>query len=184
MKDDMKLLGWMLAAAAIWAQSIVPANAKVEAIVEKTGLMSGKKHVLAWEKFHGNFSVSPARVEFVVEAGSMKVLDDWIGDGKKEDVRKEAVGKDVLDVAKFPQIRFVSTGVSGDTASAFQVAGNLTVRGITKPVTLAVKKNAAGYEGETRFPMTAFGIKPPKAMLGAIGTTDEMTIRFAVGASK
>ena len=184
MKDDMKPLAWMLAAAAVWAQSIVPGHAKVEAIVEKTGLMSGKKHVLAWEKFHGNFSVSPARVEFVVEAGSMKVLDDWIGDGKKEDVRKEAVGKDVLDVAKFPQIRFASTGVSGDTAAAFQVAGNLTVRGITKPVTLAVKKNAAGYEGETRFPMTAFGIKPPKAALGAIGTKDEMTIRFAVGASK
>ena len=184
MKDDMKLIAWMLAAAAIWAQSIVPAHATVEAIVEKTGLLSGKKHVLAWEKFDGKFSVSPARAEFVVEAGSMKVLDDWIGDGKKEDVRKEALGKDVLDVAKFPQIRFVSTGVTGDTAGAFQVAGNLTVRGITKPATLAVKRTGTGYEGETRFMMSAFGIKPPKAALGAIGTKDEMTIRFVVGASK
>ena len=184
MKDDMKLLLCGLAIGAIWAQSIVPANAKVEAIVEKTGLLSGKKHVLAWEKFDGKFSVSPPSVEFVVEAGSMKVLDDWIGDGKKEDVRKEAVGKDVLDVAKFPGIRFVSTGVTGDMAGAFQVAGNLTVRGITKAATLAVKRTGTGYEGETRFPMTAFGIKPPKAALGAIGTKDEMTIRFVVGASK
>ena len=62
MIDDMKLLGWIFAAAAIWAQSIVPGHAKVEAIVEKTGLMSGKKHVLAWEKFDGKFSVSPASV--------------------------------------------------------------------------------------------------------------------------
>jgi len=184
MKEDMKLILCAVSVGAIWAQSIVPGSAKVEAIVEKTGLMSGKKHVLAWEKFDGKFSVSPASVEFVVEAGSIKVLDDWIGDGKKEDVRKEAVGKDVLDAAKFPQIRFLSTGVSGDTAAAFQVAGNLTVRGITNPVTLAVKRNAGGYEGETRFSMTAFGIKPPKALLGAIGTKDEMTIRFAVGASK
>lgn len=185
MEDDMKLLLCGLAVGAILGQSIGPANAKVEAVVEKTGLMSGKKHLLAWEKFDGKFSVSPASVEFVVEAGSMKVLDDWIGDGKKEEVRKEALGRDVLDVARFPQIRFVSTGVSGDTAAAaFQVAGNLTVRGITKPVTLAVKRTGSGYEGETRFPMTAFGIKPPKAALGAIGTKDEMTIRFAVGASK
>lgn len=179
----MKLLMCLLATT-VWAQSIRPGIAKVEAIVEKTGLLSGKKHVLAWEKFDGTFAVSPARVEFVVEAGSMKVLDDWIGDGKKEDVRKEALGKDVLDVARFPQIRFVSTGVSGDTAGAFQVNGNLTVRGIAKPVTLSVKRIGNGYEGETRFPMSAFGIKPPKAALGAIGTKDEMTIRFAVGASK
>ena len=90
----------------------------------------------------------------------------------------------MLDVARFPQIRFVSTAVNGDTAGAFQVNGNLTVRGIAKPVTLSVKRIGNSYEGETRFPMSAFGIKPPKAALGAIGTKDEMTIRFAVGASK
>jgi polyisoprenoid-binding protein YceI len=180
----MKAISWLIPVMAAWGQSIVPGNAKVEAVVEKTGLMSGKKHVLAWEKFDGKFTVSPARVEFVVEAGSLKVLDDWINDSKKEDVRREAVGKAVLDVARFPQIRFVSTEVSGDTASAFQVAGNLTLRDTTKSVTLAVKRTAGGYEGETRFPMSAFGIKPPKAALGAVGTKDEMTIRFVVGASK
>lgn len=180
----MKFYLCLLTAAAIWGQSITPGSAKVEGVIEKTGLMSGKKHVLAWEKFAGTFSVSPARVEFTVEAESLKVLDDWIDDGKKQDVRKEALGKNVLDVAKFPQIRFVSTGVSGDTAAAFQVTGNLTVRGITKPVTLAVKKAGDAYEGETRFLMSAFGIKPPKAALGAVGTKDEMAIRFRVGSSR
>lgn len=173
-----------MAVMAVWGQSIVPGNAKIEAVVEKTGLMSGKKHVLAWEKFDGKFTVSPARVEFGVEAGSLKVLDDWINDSKKEDVRKETLGKNVLDVARFPQIRFVSTGVSGETATAFQVAGNLTVRDTTKPVTLAVKRTPSGYEGETHFPMSGFRIKPPKAALGAVGTKDEMTIRFVVGASQ
>lgn len=180
----MKAFLYPIAALAIWGQQMVPGNATVEATVEKTGLMSGKKHRLAWEKFDGKFAVSPPQVEFVVEAGSIKVLDDWIDDGKKADVRKEALGKDVLDVAKFPQIRFVSTGISGDMEKAFQVAGSLTVRGIAKPVTLFVRRTGSGYEGETRFPMTAFGIKPPKAVLGAVGTKDEMTIRFVVGASK
>jgi len=176
----------LLAATAltIWGQAIVPGNAKVEGIVEKTGLMSGKKHLLAWEKFDGKFNVTPPRVELAVETASLKVLDDWIGDGKKEDVRKEALGKNVLDAANYPQIRFASTRATGDTASAFQITGNLTVRGITRPATLSVKRTAAGYEGETRFLMSDFGIKPPKAALGAVGTKDEMTIRFAVGASK
>jgi polyisoprenoid-binding protein YceI len=180
----MRLALYLTASIALWAQSIGPGNAKVEGIVEKTGLMSGKKHLLAWSTFEGKFSVSPPAVEFAVEAASLKVLDDWIGDGKKEDVRKEALGKDVLDVAKFPQIRFVSTGVSGDTSTAFQVLGLLTVRGVARPVTLAVNRVNGMYEGETRFAMSAFGIKPPKAMLGAVGTKDEMTIRFVVGSSK
>ncbi|MFN0102461.1 MAG: YceI family protein [Bryobacteraceae bacterium] len=178
---------FFLLAGAMFAQEmrIAPGGGnKVEGIVEKTGLMSGKKHLLAWEKFDGKLSVSPARVEFFVEAGSVRVLDDWIGDGKKEDVRKETVGKNVLDVDKFMQIRFISTGVSGDTGASFQVMGDLTVRGITKPVTLAVKRNGISYEGETKFAMSGFGIKPPKAALGAIGTKDEMTIRFVVGGSR
>src|SRR5688572_8765381 len=100
--DSMKLTLCLVAVMAIWGQAITPGNAKVEGILEKTGLMSGKKHLLAWEKFDGNFSVSPARVEFTVEAGSLKVLDDWIDEGKKADVRKEALGENVLDVAKFP----------------------------------------------------------------------------------
>ena len=179
----MKAFIFLIAAAA-WGQSITPPTAKVEAVVEKTGLLSGKKHVLAWEKFNGTMNLNPANVAFTVEAGSLKVLDDWISDGKKEDVRKEALGKNVLDTAKFPEIRFVSTAVSGDIGGAFQVSGNLTVRGITKPVTLAVKRNGASYEGQTQFPMSGFGIKPPKAALGAVGTRDEMIIRFVVGSSK
>jgi polyisoprenoid-binding protein YceI len=171
-------------AVAAWGQSITPPTAKVEAVVDKTGLMSGKKHVLAWEKFNGSFSLNPASVTFTVEAGSVKVLDDWIGEGRKEEVRKETVGKDVLNAAKFPQIRFISTAVTGDTGGAFQVTGNLTVRGITKAVTLTVKRNGAYYEGQTQFPMSGFGIKPPKAALGAVGTKDEMIIRFLVGSSK
>lgn len=156
------------------------AGSRVEAVVEKTGLLSGKKHVLSWERFSGTFSVDPPKVDLTIEAESVRVLDDWLGDGKREDVRKEAVGKDVLNAAKYSQIRFVSTAVTGDINSAFQISGNLTVRGMTKAVTLTVRQSGAAYEGETKFPMSAFGIKPPKAALGAIGTKDELTIRFHI----
>ena len=180
----MQALLFLLAVIAVCGQTITPSRARVEVIVEKTGLMSGKKHTLRWEQFGGKFGVSPPTVELVVEAASVKVLDDWINDSKKEDVRKETIGKDVLDTAMFPQIRFVSTSVTGELSSAFQIIGNLSIRGITKPVTLAVKRTATGYEAEARFPMSAFGIKPPKAALGAVGTKDEMTMRFVSESSK
>lgn len=47
-------------------------------------------------------------------------------------------GPDFFDVAKYPAITFVSTGVSRSSATSYSVTGNLTMHGVTKPVTLAV----------------------------------------------
>jgi polyisoprenoid-binding protein YceI len=49
---------------------------------------------------------------------------------------------DFFDVAKFPQITFVSTTVTKASATSYSVTGNLTMHGITKPVTLAVTVSA------------------------------------------
>jgi polyisoprenoid-binding protein YceI len=46
---------------------------------------------------------------------------------------------DFFDVANHPTMRFVSTRVAAESATRFQVAGNLTMRGVTRPVTLTVE---------------------------------------------
>ena len=45
---------------------------------------------------------------------------------------------DFFDVATFPLATFVSTHVSRSNATAYSVAGNLSLHGVTRPVTLAV----------------------------------------------
>jgi polyisoprenoid-binding protein YceI len=45
---------------------------------------------------------------------------------------------DFFDVARYPAITFVSTSVSRSSATSYSVTGNLTMHGVTKPVTLAV----------------------------------------------
>ncbi|MFN7966195.1 MAG: YceI family protein [Acidobacteriota bacterium] len=45
---------------------------------------------------------------------------------------------DFFDVAKYPTITFVSTSFSKSSATSYSVTGNLTMHGVTKPVTLAV----------------------------------------------
>ena len=45
---------------------------------------------------------------------------------------------DFFDVAKYPEITFVSTGFTRSSATAYSVTGKLTMHGVTKPVTLAV----------------------------------------------
>jgi len=43
-----------------------------------------------------------------------------------------------FDAAKYPVITFVSSSVSKSSATSYSVTGNLTMHGVTKPVTLAV----------------------------------------------
>jgi len=47
-------------------------------------------------------------------------------------------GPEFFDAAKYPSITFVSTSVTKSSDSAYSVTGNLTMHGVTKPVTLAV----------------------------------------------
>jgi polyisoprenoid-binding protein YceI len=57
-------------------------------------------------------------------------------------VRDEKIqGPDVLDVAQYPTIDFASRAVREQTPSRYQVAGDLTMHGITQPVTLDLTVN-------------------------------------------
>jgi polyisoprenoid-binding protein YceI len=54
---------------------------------------------------------------------------------------------DFLDVAEHPTLTFRSTGVIDGTGSEFRLAGELTIRGVTRPVVLDVE-----FEGVARSP--------------------------------
>src|SRR6476646_858912 len=54
---------------------------------------------------------------------------------------------DFLDVATYPQITFVSTSIEHDGDNEFRVTGDLTIRGVTKSVTLPLE-----YQGSASDP--------------------------------
>lgn len=56
---------------------------------------------------------------------------------------------DFFDVARFPQARFRSTGVKPAGGNKFIVTGVLTIKDVSKPVTLDVTLNGAGKHGMT-----------------------------------
>jgi polyisoprenoid-binding protein YceI len=56
-------------------------------------------------------------------------------------------GEDFFDVANHPQMSFRSTGID-KAGSAYTLTGDLTIRGVTRSVTLA-----AAYNGSGVFPM-------------------------------
>jgi polyisoprenoid-binding protein YceI len=73
-----------------------------------------------------------------------------------------------FDVEKFPKITFSSTGIKTEPGGRYTVDGNLTVRGDTRPVSLAVTfsgivgdpwgKTRAAFQAETGINRKEFGL--------------------------
>jgi polyisoprenoid-binding protein YceI len=77
-----------------------------------------------------------SRVEVTIKAGSLL--------SGIEPLDKALRSADYFNVGKFPQITFVSTGVRAITDRTGEVTGDLTIMGITRPVTLQVTWNYTG----------------------------------------
>lgn len=56
---------------------------------------------------------------------------------------KELVSADWFDAGRFPTIRFVSTKVTRTSANTAAITGNLTMHGVTRPITLNATFNAS-----------------------------------------
>jgi len=72
---------------------------------------------------------------------------------------------------------------SDPAATTLSTKGNMTIAGVTKPVTMQVnvfmpKKGVLEIEGSESIKMTDYGVKPPIALLGMLKTGDEITIKF------
>ena len=97
-------------------------------------------------------------------------------------------GEDFLDTARYPTITYKSTGVRFDGDQPVAIEGNLTIKGITKPVTLTVnsfktmphpvvKKDALGANASARIRRSEFN-----AGKYAPDVSDELTLSIAVEA--
>ncbi|CAN7278746.1 YceI family protein [Pseudoduganella sp. LjRoot289] len=99
-------------------------------------------------------------------------------------------GEDFFDTAKFPTITYKSTKVNFAGDKLASVEGNLTIKGVTKPVTLTVtsfqcmphpmlKKDACGANAVAKVLRSDFNAGKYAPYVG-----DEVTLTFAVEAVK
>jgi len=159
--------------------------------VAKTGLMSGKKHLFVFERYGGTIQYDAAApeksaVDLTIESASIVCKDTWIGEKDLRKVTETAIGPDMLEVSKHPQMQFRAAGAS-KSGDGFVVQGTLTIRGIAKPVTVnvTVKPRPDGsleFAGKSEVKLRDYGLKPPSAALGAIGTKNEMPVDFNLAA--
>ncbi|MEO7597945.1 MAG: YceI family protein [Opitutus sp.] len=98
---------------------------------------------------------------------------------------------DFFDVAKFATSTFKSASWKKTGEDTFDVAGDLTVHGVTKPVVLQMtllgfgpgqKGQLSGWEGTTKLKKSDFGVAGPAMLSKALG--DEVTLRITVEAGQ
>jgi polyisoprenoid-binding protein YceI len=106
---------------------------------------------------------------------------------------EELRGPDFLDAAKYPTITFKSSKVEKTGESGLRITGNLTVHGVTKPVTLDAKVNkiglfeipgvikaqAAGFDATTVIKRSDFGVT---RYVPAV--SDEISVRITLDAKQ
>ena len=158
--------------------------------VEKTGLMRGKKHLFLFERYSGSLQYdaqkpAASHIELEIDAASAVLKDEWIGEKDRKKVLEYAL-HDMWDVANHPKLKFASTRIEPAGEKRFKVHGALVVRGISKPaevdISLDGSANELKVDGVSAIKMTSYGLKPPSAALGTIGTKDQMTVSFTIRA--
>ncbi|MFT4090956.1 MAG: YceI family protein [Asticcacaulis sp.] len=108
------------------------------------------------------------------------------GVGAFDDHLKSA---DFFDAAQFPTATFKSTKVELTGADTAKVTGDLTIKGVTKPIVLDVKLNKIGenFKGETIAGFSAKGeLKRSEFNAGAYApaVSDEIKLKITVEAVK
>ncbi len=166
-------------------------NAEVTVLSFKDGVLAKLAHDLKMRI--GSFSIdvddATKAITATFDARSMKVVC------RRKDGHDEpgALGvlelnqihsnieKDVLEVRKHPDARFVSTSVTAE-GDGFRIRGNLTLHGQTKAIETVARRQGEKLVAELRLHQPDFGIKPYSAMMGALKVQADVVVTVSVPA--
>jgi polyisoprenoid-binding protein YceI len=142
-----------------------------------------------WGRFNdpaGSFAIDeadPTKSTFTIELDATKVDT---GNGQRDAHLKSP---DFFNAKQYPKITFKSTSVKkGKAANLLEVTGDLTMHGVTKPITVPVEltgkgefppgKPRAGVEATIAVKMSDFGFKPNA------GLSDEVRVIVSLSGMK
>jgi polyisoprenoid-binding protein YceI len=150
--------------------------------VYKSGLFSAfaHDHEIRAPIQSGSFDEQKRTVEFKVRSADLKVLDPGASDNERSQVQSTMLSPKVLDPGKFPEIAFHSTSIDAVGEGKWNVQGELTLHGMTRPVKIDVAGANGIYRGSARLRQTEFGITPVSIGGGSIKVKDEVRIEFEI----
>jgi polyisoprenoid-binding protein YceI len=108
-------------------------------LTAKVSHMGLSFYTMRFDRFDARYDYDPGKpeasqIKVTIDANSLDVGDAAIG----KQFAREFLGAD-----RYPQVTFTSAGVQRTSPGHGQLAGDLTLNGVTKPVTLDVTFNGA-----------------------------------------
>ena len=141
---------------------------------------SGKAHIDGQNPNHST-------VELTIEAASI--------DTRNADRDNHLRSNDFLQMDEYPQLTFRSTEVVWTSDSEVEVTGDLTIKNVTRPVTVPFTLDGqatdpfgnvrVGFEGSTTINRKDFGVTWNAALeTGGVLVSDKIVLEFEVSAIK
>ena len=160
-----------------------PSHTQVEFAVKHLGIMTVRGY-FADVQASGNINVQhpeDSSLEVVIQTASIRTHNER----RDNDLRTS----NFLDVEHYPTITFKSTKIENAGSDRYTMTGDLTIKGNTRPVTLAVVNygefndpnmgHRIGYGAETQILRKDFGLNVDMLMDGrlVIGNEIQITIQ-------
>jgi polyisoprenoid-binding protein YceI len=148
-------------------------------------------------KVRGSFNEFEGTGHFDAENPSASTLQLTIQaasiDTRNADRDAHLKSNDFFDMEAHPEITFASTAVEQVDAENYRVTGDLTIKGVTKPVTVDFEytgtavdpygNTRVGFEGTTTVNRKDWGVSWNAALdAGGVLVSDKVTLEFEVSA--
>ena len=176
----------IVAAASAQDRAIDTNRSTITVHVGKAGLFSaaGHEHWVNAPISTGTIRESPdPSVEFTVQTAKMTVKPDPKVAAKTQAEIQKDMEDMTLETRKFPEITFRSSHIEKLGDSQWKVDGALSLHGVTKPVSLAVKRNGDFYAAHTVLKQTDYGIQPVTVGGGLVKVKNEVDLDFQIFAA-
>ena len=174
------VLAWHLAVAQ--AADVDSGRSSITVKVEKSGLFSAfaHNHTIRAPIASGKLDAEKRTAALTLNTKEMKVLDQGVKESERADIEQTMKSDKVLDVQRFPEIRFASTSITPQNGGHYQVRGDLTLHGTTHPVEFPITFSKDRYAGSVKLKQTDFGITPVSIAGGAVKVKDVIEIVFEI----
>jgi len=170
-----------------------PAQSKFMVHADRWGLLwfKGHSHRIAVKDFGGvaelNLdAVNPASLQMTAQASSLEETDPVFTSEQKKIINKE-LNEIVLETAKFPEITFRSTQVTGSPGQGkfdVRITGDLTLHGVTKRVTIPAAVTVSGDTmhavGEFEIDRKDFDVNATDAFHGLVRIKHDLKFVFDI----
>jgi polyisoprenoid-binding protein YceI len=136
-------------------------------------------------------AITPASLVLTIRAASVEETRPIFTPPQKKIINKE-LNDIVLEPAKYPEIVFKSTDVTGKLNDSghyeAKIGGDLTLHGVTRhiviPADVTIEGNTLRARGELDFDRSSFNVKATSAMHGTIRVRDKLKLTFDMVANK